>query len=388
MKKDVVIIGGGAAGLMCAAEAGKRGRSVLVLEHSEKIGKKIRASGGGRCNFTNLSVHPDHYLSRNPHFCKSALARFSPRDFISLLEKHSIRYYEKEAGQLFCETGSSAIIHMLEKECRQAGVEVWLNCRIAGIRRGDTFLLSTSCGTAESDSLVVATGGLSYPDLGASDLGYRVARQFGLGITPLEPGLVPLTLGAADAGIFGELSGISLNAVVRCGRKDFQGGLLFTHRGLSGPVILQVSSYWKKGRSLSVDLLPQRDAYEILEAKKQSRMELHTLLSAYLPQRFARIWCERYVPSGPMVRYGVKELKKIAHQLHHWEILPEGTGGYRSAEVTLGGIDTEELSSKTMEAKRVEGLYFVGEVVDVTGQLGGYNLQWAWASGFVAGHYA
>ena len=388
MKKDVVVIGAGAAGLMCAAEAGKRGRSVLVLERSEKIGRKIRISGGGRCNFTNLSVHPDHYLSHNPHFCKSALARFTPRHFISLLDKHHIRYHEKEAGQLFCEKSSAAIIDMLEKECKGAGVEIWLNCRIAGIRRENAFLLSTSYGTAESDSLVVATGGLSYPDLGASDMGYRIARQFGLKVTSLEPGLVPLTLSAADAVIFRELSGISLDAVVNCNRRSFRGNILFTHRGLSGPSILQISSYRKKGQAISIDLLPQRDAYEILEGKKQSRIELHNLLSAYLPQRFARVWCERYAPSRPMVQYSEGELKMIAHQLHQWEIVPEGTEGYRKAEVTLGGVDTAELSSKTMEAKKAPGLYFVGEVVDVTGQLGGYNLQWAWASGFVAGQYA
>ena len=387
MKKDVVIIGAGAAGLMCAAEAGRRGRSVLVLEHSEKIGKKIRISGGGRCNFTNLSVHPDHYLSHNPHFCTSALARFAPCDFISLLEKHSIRYHEKEAGQLFCETSSAAIIHMLEKECRRAGAETWLNCRIAEIKKKDGFMLSTNRGTVESGSLVVASGGLSYPELGASDMGYRIARQFGLRVTSLEPGLVPLMLRTGEAAMFRELSGSSLDATVSCSRRDFHGSILFTHRGLSGPAILQISSYWKKGQTISIDLLPLCDAYEVLETRRQSRIGLHTLLSAYLPRRFARIWCERYAPSRPMAQYSGKELKMIAHQLHHWEIVPEGTEGYGKAEVTLGGVDTEELSSKTMEAKKVPGLYFAGEVVDVAGQLGGYNLQWAWASGFVAGQY-
>ncbi len=388
MKKDVIIIGAGAAGLMCGIEAGKRGRSVLVLEHSEKIGKKIRISGGGRCNFTNLSVHHDHYLSRNPHFCKSALARFTPYDFISILENHRIMYYEKEAGQLFCVKSSAAIIHMLETELRRAGAKLWLNCRIAEIKNKDGFMLSTNYGTVESESLVVGTGGLSYPELGASDVGYRIAKQFGLKVTPLVPGLVPLTLPAGEAGIFRKLSGISLEAEVRCNQRNFRGNILFTHRGLSGPATLQVSSYWGEGRAISINLLPQHDVYEIFEAKKQSRVELHNLLSAFLPQRFARKWCEVYAQSRPMIHYSERELKKIAHQLHHWELRPAGTEGYQKAEVTLGGIETDELSSKTMEAKKVPGLYFAGEVVDVTGQLGGYNLQWAWASGFVAGQYA
>ncbi len=388
MTKDVVVIGGGAAGLMCAAEAGKRGRSVLVLEHSEKTGKKIRVSGGGRCNFTNLDVHAGHYLSGNPHFCKSALARFTPGDFISLLEKRSVRYHEKEAGQLFCEKSSSAVTDMLEKECEETGVEIRLRSRIKGIRKGGRFLISTDRGEVESESLVVATGGLSYPGLGASDLGYRIARQFGLQVTPLEPGLVPLTFQPGDARDFRELSGVSVDAVTGCGRKEFQGGVLFTHRGLSGPGILQISSYWKKGEAIWIDLFPGRDARGILEAKRQSRMELHNLLSAYLPRRFVHKWCERYSPSRPMVSYGEKELRMIAHQLNHWEILPQGREGYGKAEVTKGGVDTEELSSRTMEAKKVPGLFFVGEVVDVTGELGGYNLHWAWASGHAAGQYA
>jgi len=388
MKKDVIIIGGGAAGLMCAAAAGRRGRSVFVLEHSETIGKKIRVSGGGRCNFTNLSVHSDHYLSRNPHFCKSALARFGPGDFISLLERHGVGYEEKEEGQLFCESGSGAIIRMLEKECREAGVEIRLNCKITGIRKKQRFLLSTSCGEEESESLVIATGGLSYPALGATGLGYRVAEQFGLKVISPHPGLVPLTLKTAETRMFRELSGVSLRAAVRCGEKNFEGGLLFTHRGLSGPVILQASSYWRERGPLSVDLLPRHDAHEIFEARKDSRAELRTLLSNWLPQRFCRAWCEQYAPSRPMAQFSGKELKAIADRLHHWDIVPAGTEGYRSAEVTVGGVDTEELSSKTMEARDVAGLYFVGEVVDVTGQLGGYNLQWAWSSGFTAGQYA
>ncbi len=384
----MVIIGAGAAGLMCAAEAGKRGRSVLVLDHSEKTGKKIRVSGGGRCNFSNLDVHPDHYLSRNPHFCKSALARFTPRDFITLLENHSVGYYEKEAGQLFCEKSSSAIIGMLEKECEEAGVGIRLRCGIEGIKKKGRFMLSTDCGVIESESLVVATGGLSYPDLGASDMGYRIARQFGLKVIPPEPGLVPLTFLPGDARSFRELSGISLDAVVGCGAREFHGGVLFTHRGLSGPGILQISSCWKKGQAIWLDLLPGHDVPGMLEARKQSRMELHNLLSAYLPRRFALLWCERYSPSMPMVGYSERELRMIAQRLSHWEIVPQGTEGYTKAEVTRGGVDTDELSSKTMEAKKVPGLYFIGEVVDVTGELGGYNLHWAWASGHAAGQYA
>jgi predicted Rossmann fold flavoprotein len=388
MKKDVVIIGAGAAGLMCAAEAGKRGRSVLLIEHSEKIGKKILVSGGGRCNFTNMNVHHDHYLSQNPHFCKSAIARFTPRAFTSLLEEHAIRYYEKEDGQLFCEKSAAAIVQLFEKECRDAGVVIWLNCNIEKIKKEHAFLVRTNRGAVESGSLVVATGGISFPALGASDLGFRIAKQFGLNVTPLWPGLVPLVLKARDAALFRELSGISLEAKVSCGRKEFTGSILFTHRGLSGPAILQISSYWKDGETITIDLLPHAEAAVILEAKSKTRMRLHTLLSGFLPLRFARIWCEMQAPSKPIVQYTEKELQTIAHCLHHWEVLPGGTEGYGKAEVTVGGVDTEELSSKTMEAKKVQGLYFVGEVVDVTGQLGGYNLQWAWASGFTAGQYA
>lgn len=387
MKKDVIIIGAGASGLMCAIEAGKRGRSVLVLDHSEKIGKKIRVSGGGRCNFTNIDIRPDNYISHNPHFCKSALSRFTPNDFVSLLERHGIRYYEKEAGQLFCKKSSSEVIDMLQRECDKAGVEVRVNCRIGDVKKDDLFTISTNLGTFETESLVVATGGLSYPKLGATDIGYRIAKQFGIKVTSLRPALVPFTLNPHDLKMVRELSGVSINAVVSCSGISFRGDILFTHRGLSGPAILQVSSYWNPGDAININLLPNMDAYELFMERRQSRMEMKNLLSQHLPDRFAQRWCEMHILSKPMNQYSEKELKVIAQQVRNWTIRPAGTEGYNTAEVTSGGIDTDELSSKTMEAKKVPGLYFIGEVVDVTGQLGGYNLHWAWASGFAAGQY-
>lgn len=373
---------------MCAIEAGKRGRAVLVLDHSGKAGQKIRVSGGGRCNFTNIHMHYEKYLSHNPHFCKSALARFTPYDFIGLLEKHVIGYYEKEAGHLFCKGSSSEILKMLQVECREAGVELLLNCRVEGIQKEDHFMITTGQGVLESESLVITTGGLSYPALGATDVGHRVARQFGLRVTPFKPALVPLTLSHDDRKTFSGLSGVSLKAIVSCNGMAFRGHVLFTHRGLSGPAILQISSYWNKGDTVTVNLLPDLNAYEFLVSKRQARTELKNLLSEYLPSRFAGKWCAMDLKSKPVCQYNDKELRDIAHRLHNWEIMPEGTEGYKTAEVTVGGIDTNELSSKTMEAKKVAGLYFAGEVIDVTGQLGGYNLHWAWASGHTAGQYA
>lgn len=388
MKTDVIIIGAGAAGMMCAIEAGKRKRSVLVLDHSEKAGKKIRVSGGGRCNFTNINVRYDNYLSHNPHFCKSALARFTPSDFIAMLEKHGISYYEKEKGQLFCAKNSGEIIKMLREECADAGVKILLNCQLSEISREDFFIATTDHGAFQAGSLVVATGGLSYPELGATDMGYRIAKQFGLKITSLKPALVPFTFNAGELTIFGELSGISIDAVVNCNNMHFRGDILFTHRGLSGPAILQISSYWNQGDDIIINLLPDIDAHELFIMKRQSRTEMHNLLSGYFPKRFSQKWCESYLQSRPICQYTEKELKEIAHMIHNWTVKPKGTEGYKKAEVTLGGIDTNELSSKTMEAKKVPGLYFAGEVIDVTGQLGGYNLQWAWASGYAAGQYA
>jgi predicted Rossmann fold flavoprotein len=388
LKKDVVIIGAGAAGLMCAIEAGKRNRSVLVLEHMDKIGKKIRVSGGGSCNFTNIYLRPDHYLSANPHFCKSALARFSPHDFIAMLESYGITYYEKEKGQLFCRGTAVDIVRMFHEECNKAGIEIYLNCRTGSIRtKAGLFFVSTHFGIIEARALVIATGGLSYPELGATDMGFRIAARFGLKITQLKPALVPLVFERHDLQKFNELSGVSFNAAVSCRGRQFRGKVLFTHRGLSGPAILQASLYWDRGDEITIDLMPDRDAYELLTSKRKSRIELSNLLSEYLPRRFSHLWCALHAPSKPLCRYTEKELKDIAQQVHQWTIRPEDTEGYRKAEITAGGIDTDELSSRTMEAKKVPGLYFVGEVVDVAGQLGGYNLQWAWSSGFIAGQY-
>ena len=388
IKKDVVVIGAGAAGLMCAIEAGKRNRSVLVLEHMDKIGKKIRVSGGGRCNFTNINLRPDNYLSANPHFCKSALARFTPHDFIGMVERHGIEYYEKEKGQLFCRGTSGDIVGMLYEECRNAGVELLMNCRVGSITKADHFCVSTNFNRIEAGSLVIATGGLSYPELGATDMGFRTAVRFGLKVTQLKPALVPLVFGRNDLEKFNELSGVSFDAMVGFRGRQFRGEVLFTHQGLSGPAILQVSSYWDSGDEITIDLMPDRDAYELFTSRRKSRIELSNLLSEYLPRRFSHRWSELNAPARPLCQYTEKELKDIAHQIHHWTIRPEDTEGYGKAEITAGGIDTNELSSKTMEAKKVSGLYFVGEVVDVAGQLGGYNLQWAWSSGFVAGQYA
>jgi predicted Rossmann fold flavoprotein len=388
IKKDVVIIGAGAAGLMCAIETGKRRRSVLVLEHMHRIGNKIRVSGGGRCNFTNINLRPDNYLSANPHFCKSALARFTPRDFIGMIERHGIEYFEKEQGQIFCRGTSGDIVKMLHEECRSAGVEIRTKCRVRNIMKTDNFSISTDLARIEAGSLVIATGGLSYPDLGATDMGFRTAKQFGLKVTQLKPALVPLVFGREDLRKYSELSGVSFDALISCKGRQFRGEVLFTHHGLSGLAILQVSSYWDRGDEIVIDLMPGRDTYELFSLRRRSRAELSNLLSEFLPRRFSHRWCELHGQSKPTCQYTEKELKDIAHQIHNWTIRPVKAEGYKRAEITAGGVDTDELSSKTMEARRAPGLYFVGEVVDVAGQLGGYNLQWAWASGFVAGQYA
>ncbi len=387
MKHDVIIIGGGAAGLMCAMEAGRRGRSVLVLEHAERLGKKILISGGGRCNFTNVNAGPANYTSRNPDYCKSALARYTPGRFIALVEKHGVAYHEKKLGQLFCDFSSRQIVEILQKECATAGVEIRLNCQVHEARRNTCFQLETNQGECASDSLVIATGGLSFAKLGATDFGYRMAHQFGLAMVEPRPGLAPLTLGAEDQAAFGELSGVSIDAEVACDGASFRENILFTHRGLSGPAILQISNYWKGKEPMTVNLLPDKQARELLVAERQTNKELKTVLGQYLPQRFVQQWCLRSASSRPMNRYSTLELEEIAQRLHRWEIHPAGTEGYAKAEVTLGGVDTGELSSKTMESRRVPGLYFIGEVVDVTGWLGGYNFQWAWASGHAAGQF-
>jgi predicted Rossmann fold flavoprotein len=385
---DVIILGAGAAGLMCAIEAGKRGRSVLVLERNPEVAEKVRISGGGRCNFTNTVTDHDHYLSQNPHFCKSALARFSPDDFIALIEKHRIAYHEKTAGQLFCDGSSRQVIEMLKHECREAGVAIHVNSTIVRVHKGARFVVTTNRSEEESDSLVIATGGLSIPKMGATDLGYRLARQFGLNIIGTTPGLVPLTMDQQDTLLCRELSGVSLDAVVRCNGRAFRGNILFTHRGLSGPAILQISSYWTPGDPISLDLSPEADFRDILTNNHRTGLKVAAVLSTILPKRLARSLCERYGWLTSLNNFRIGELVSIGDRLHDWQLIPQGTEGYAKAEVTCGGVDTKELSSKTMEAKGVPGLYFIGEVVDVTGHLGGYNFQWAWASGFAAGKVA
>jgi predicted Rossmann fold flavoprotein len=398
---DVIIIGGGAAGLFCAIEAGKRGRRVLVIEHAERVGKKIGISGGGRCNFTNTGTTSENFVSQNPHFCKSALARYTPADFIALVEKHGIAFHEKKLGQLFCDGSSQQIIDMLLRECRDVGVEIRCGCEVAEARASArAFTVQTNQGTFQSSSLVIATGGLSIAPLGATDFGYRIARQFGLQIEETRAGLVPLTLPPQVQNQLTKLSGISIDAVVssqelasrRSAPPAFRENILITHRGLSGPAILQISNYWRPGEPISINLLPDEELMEIFSSQfsvsgpsQDAEIELVTLLSRYLPRRFAMAWCELYQPSKPIKRYSTKELQEIANNIHNFRLIPSGTEGFRKAEVTAGGVSTSELSSQTMDAKRVPGLYFIGEVVDVTGQLGGYNFQWAWASGYAAG---
>jgi len=386
--KDVLIVGAGASGLFCAMQCGKRGRAVLVLDHAERTGSKVRISGGGRCNFTNLNVTADHYQSQNPHFCKSALAGFTPRDILSLVEKHHIAYYEKEEGQIFCVKSSREIVSLLEHECALAGVEIRLDCRVTDIRKEGAFTIETADGVFTSESLVIATGGLSYANLGASGFGHEMARQFGLKLTQLRPALAPLVFTDKDQKAFQGLAGLSLRVEVSCGTKRFRGDMLFTHRGLSGPVALQISLYWHPGTMLNIDLLPDTDILGVFLSKRQSKIEMRNLLAGYFPKRFAQAWCDHRRISKPLSETSDKDLREISEALHAWEILPRETEGYKNAEVTAGGVDTAELSSRTMESKKAPGLFFIGEVVDVTGQLGGYNLHWAWASGRAAGQYA
>ncbi len=382
---DVVVIGGGAAGLFCAIEAGKRGRKVLVLEHADRIGKKIAISGGGRCNFTNLNTTAGNFISDNPHFCKSALARYTPADFVSLVEKHGIPYHEKKLGQLFCDGSSSRIIEMLLTEASEAGVKIHCGSIVRAVEKEDLFKVETNNGTITSRSLVVATGGLSIPPLGATDFGYRLARQFGLTIRQPWPALVPFTLSRETLRELSPLSGVSLDASVSCQGTHFREKLLVTHRGLSGPAILQISSYWLPALSVTINLLPDYDALKLLGEQENKELTLANFLSQFLPRRFAHAWCALNFPSQPLKRYAPGQMADIAAKLNCWEITPAGTEGYKKAEVTAGGVSTGGLSSQTMEVKSVPGLYFIGEVVDVTGQLGGYNFQWAWASGYAAG---
>ena len=380
---DVLILGGGAAGLMCAIEAGKRGRRVAVLEHADRLGKKILISGGGRCNFTNLHCQPENFLSSNPHFAKSALARYTPADFIALVEKHRIPYHEKKLGQLFCDRSAQDILAMLEEECRASRVTIFLNTKILEVTRSTGFVVRTSGGQFRAPALVVATGGLSIPKIGATSFGYDLARQFGLRIRDPWPGLVPLVLDAEDRSRYCDLAGVSADVVASCDGQRFREKMLFTHRGLSGPAILQISTYWKKPLAICLDLAPDREVTSVFRDPRTPRKldGLRAELCKILPNRFADRWLDQYASAS----LSNATLADFERRLHDWTIAPAGTEGYEKAEVTAGGVDTDELSAKTMECRKVPGLFFIGEVVDVTGQLGGFNFQWAWASGAAAG---
>ena len=387
-KSDVIVIGAGAAGMMCAIRAAQRGRSVIVLDHAKSPGEKIRISGGGRCNFTNIHAGPKSFLSANPHFCKSALARFTPSDFIAMVDRHRIAWREKTLGQLFCDESAKDIIRMLLDEMQAAGAALHLRTEIADVEKsGEGFRISTSEGAYECRSLVIASGGKSIPKMGATGFAYRIAEQFGLPMVETRPGLVPLTLDQATLESLSDLSGISAPAEIRHGKTAFREALLFTHRGLSGPAILQISSYWREGEDITVDIEPDVDLFEHLKAAKRvnGRQSAQTALAEILPKRLAQYLADREGIVGHMADLSDKVLARLAEAVQSWKIKPSGSEGYRTAEVTLGGIDTTGLDSRTMAAKSIPGLYFIGECVDVTGWLGGYNFQWAWASGFVAG---
>ncbi len=390
MHYDSIIIGGGAAGLMCAATAGYRARKVMVLDHANKVGKKILMSGGGRCNFTNFNIAPNNYLSANNHFCKSALSRYTPADFIELVERYGIAYHEKALGQLFCDNKASDILNLLLSECEYAGVTIHTQCEIFVVSKtAQGFDLQTTLGYFTCESLVVATGGLSIPTLGATGKGYDLAQQFGLKCTAKQASLVPFTITDKWAPVISDLSGLSLEVRVTCNKQQFREPLLFTHRGLSGPAILQISNYWHSGDTIAVDFYPAGNLLELMQQWRAqgNKSELKNLLATVLPKRFAKAWLEQSVGNKPLHQYNDKELTRIVQHFHQWTITPSSTEGYRTAEVTRGGVDTDEVSSKTFEAKKVAGLYFVGEVLDVTGWLGGFNFQWAWASGYCAGQY-
>lgn len=391
----MLIIGAGAAGMMCAIQAAKRGRSVCLIDHSAKLAEKIRISGGGRCNFTNLNTKPDNYISTNPHFCRSALARYTPQHFINWLNENGISFHEKKLGQLFCDDGSEAIIALLKRECDAAGVKFLMPCSIEEVSRAENFEVHTNSGKFQAQSLVIATGGLSIPKIGATPFGYKIAQQFCIPVTKLRPGLVPLSFHPQEWASYADLAGISVDAVVSYGKQAFRENLLITHRGLSGPVILQISSYWEHGQPLHVNLLPDHDMHDIFKEQRGNQMLLNNFLAHYLPKRFIEAWFKhlsatrpagnQYAENKPLNQYAEKDLQLLADMLHDWQIIPTGTLGYSKAEVTCGGVDTHALSSKTMQANDVPGLFFIGEVMDVTGQLGGYNFQWAWASGYAAG---
>ncbi len=392
MSIDVVVIGAGAAGLMCAATAGRRGRRVLVLDHANKVGKKILMSGGGRCNFTNTVTDPDDYVSGNAHFCKSALSRYTPWDFIDLVEQNGIAYHEKKLGQLFCDNSSKDILKMLLAECESANVEIKTHCKITSITKsltdpGGPFIISSSSGAIKAKRVVIATGGLSIPTMGATGFGYQIAQQFGHEIVATEAALVPFTLSKEQLQAFEGLSGVSANIVVSCGDQSFREAMLFTHRGFSGPAMLQISTYWKPGRSITINWLPDIDALNYLQKQQDSKpnTELKTILSEQLSKRLVLCLMGQGIENKPMRQYTAQQIEVIALQLSCWDIMPAGTEGYRTAEVTIGGVSTDKISSKTFESQNEPGLFFIGEVLDVTGHLGGFNFQWAWASGIASG---
>ena len=392
-KTDVLIIGASASGLMCAIEAGKRGRRVIVLDHANKAGKKILMSGGGRCNFTNMDIDASNFISNNPHFCKSALSRYTQWDFISLVSEHHIAYHERDLGKLFCDDSAGDILEMLLTECKKVNVSIRLNCQINNINKSEHFIVESQLGNFHSTSLVIACGGLSIPKMCASPLGYQVAEQFGHKIWPTAAGLVPFTLQPEDKKQFEDLSGISVESNVHNQRIIFNNeNILFTHRGLSGPAILQISSYWKPGEAITINLLPNQDVAQLIKSRqqKQPNLKLKTVLTEILPKRLVAALFNKVFPDEHVIEKTLQELSQvrineIAEQCQQWQIKPNGTEGYRTAEVTLGGVDCNELSSKSMESSKISKLFFIGEVVDVTGWLGGYNFQWAWSSGWCAG---
>jgi predicted Rossmann fold flavoprotein len=387
---DVIIIGAGASGLMCASEAGKRGRKVIVLDHANKAGKKVMMSGGGRCNFTNYAIEPENFISNNPHFCKSALSRYTQWDFLASIARYQISYHERDHGQLFCNDSAKDILHMLLAECADAGVVVQLKTGIENIEQlANRFHLKTDHGYFVGQSLVVATGGLSIPKMGATPLGYKIAQQFGINVLPTRAGLVPFTFQPEDNDKFSPLSGIAVPCVVSNKRRSFSENVLFTHRGLSGPAVLQISSYWQAGEEVVINLLPQVNLETELKSKRRQKLKniLKTILDGYLPKRLISCLLPEELLAISLQDLSDRQIQQITDQLHNWTIKPNGTEGYRTAEVTVGGVDCDALSSKTMECKNVPGLYFIGEVVDVTGWLGGYNFQWAWSSGWCAGQY-
>ena len=388
MHFDVIVLGAGAAGLMCASEAGKRGRRVLVIERNREIGRKILISGGGRCNFTNLGVTPECFLSRNPDFCRSALARYTPADFVAWLERSGIAWHEKKLGQLFCDGSARQVVTLLAAACASAGVRIETGCEVRELSHGPGFRLATDAGAFECSALVVATGGLSIPKLGATDFALRVARQFGLAVVPTRPGLVPLRFEGAELEFCHALRGVSIDVRASCGGPAFRENALFTHRGLSGPAVLQVSSYWQPGEFIELDLLPAADAAQCVREGRAGAGDAASLLAGRQPRRFAEAWAERYGPGRPLREASKAELAELTQRLSAWRLRPSTSEGFAKAEVTVGGVDTSELSSRTLASRRVPGLHFIGEAVDVTGWLGGYNFQWAWASGFAAGQAA